>query len=67
MAQRCPVCNGSKQVLGLGNMLNDCDNCDAVGYVAEQREEEPKVEKKITSIKERRERILAPDKDLWRK
>jgi hypothetical protein len=67
MAQRCPICNGSKQVLSLGNMLKDCDNCEAIGYVAEKIEEEPKEIKKITSIKERRERIIAPNKDSWRK
>lgn len=57
MAQRCTVCNGSKQIVGLGNMLKDCENCDAVGYVAEKKDDEPVQEKKVTSIKERRERF----------
>lgn len=29
---RCEICNGSKSILGLGNMLQSCKACSGVGY-----------------------------------
>lgn len=34
-AKRCPVCRGLKQLVGLGMMMQDCHQCDAVGYIKE--------------------------------
>lgn len=31
--KRCIVCNGTKQLLALGNIYKDCDNCLGTGYL----------------------------------
>lgn len=30
---RCPSCNGSKSIIGLGSMLQKCKACNGVGYL----------------------------------
>lgn len=31
--ERCPCCHGKKQIIGLGNLVKDCKECNGVGHV----------------------------------
>lgn len=33
MLEKCPACNGRKQVMKLGMILGDCTECSALGHV----------------------------------
>lgn len=32
--ERCPCCQGSKKVMGLGCIYSECTECHGIGYVA---------------------------------
>ena len=38
---RCPICNGTKEVIGLGLLRKECDECLGVGYIAKEPLETP--------------------------
>lgn len=36
---RCPLCNGSKKVVGIGLIEKKCPDCSGVGFIEETKEE----------------------------
>lgn len=38
MPTRCDVCNGKKQVIGMGGMIKSCSACNATGWKKEAAE-----------------------------
>lgn len=36
---RCTICQGTKQLLSLGNILKECDNCLGTGFIEQDKDD----------------------------